>query len=194
MEISRVQPADSPNRDLILEDLLVSLCELAVEEGASDCAVIECSDLEFKEVSPYAADVPQEERSLFWPVPLFPSDSLQDALKLYSRAVVFRLNSSGYSPDAVQEQVFKIAGLLESACFYGGSHLSIGLAAGNCKDVFCKDEPRCQALKMGKPCLYPLKSRPSIEACGLDPQIIATKAGWSDSDSEASIIGMVFVS
>ena len=210
MEVARVQPTNSANRELLLEELLVSLCELAIKEGAHECAVIECKDPVFKETSGDTSDVPIDERSIFWPVPRFPNDSIHDALRQYSRAVVFRLNlndetqpatspdhddfpANSYSLDAAKEQVFKIAGLVESACFYRGCHLSIGLAAGNCKDVFCKFEQRCHAFTTGKPCLHPLKSRPSIEACGLDPEMIAAKAGWRDTNQKAFIVGMVFV-
>jgi Predicted metal-binding protein (DUF2284) len=194
MEIARVQPTNSPDRKLILEDLLATLRGLALKEGASECAVIDCGDIKFEEAISGASNVPDEEKSLFWPVPRFPRDSIYDGLTKYSRALVFRVNiEGGTSPSAAREKVFKIAGLLESACFYGGSHLSISLAAGNCKDIFCDKEPGCQALKTGKPCLHPLKSRLSVEASGLDPKMIAEKAGWEKS-GEDFFIGMVFVS
>jgi predicted metal-binding protein len=192
VKIARVQPVNSPDRELQLEKLLGSLCELALKEGADECAVIECGDLIFKETSSDIPHVPVEQRTLFWPVPRFSIDSMQDALRRYDKAVIFRLSLAD-DLDYAQEQIFKLAGLVESACFYGGYHLSIGLASGNCKDVFCKAEQSCQALRMGKPCLHPLKSRPSIEACGLDPEEIAAKAGWRDSDKDDFIVCMVFV-
>jgi predicted metal-binding protein len=195
MEIARVQPTNSPDRKIILENLLVTLRGLALKEGASECAVLDCGDLQFKEVPSDAPDVPDEQNSLFWPVPKFPRDSICDGLKQYDRAMVFRVDiDSETPPSAAREKVFKIAGLLESACFYGGSHLSISLAAGNCKDVFCETEPRCEALKTGKPCLHPLKSRASLEACGIDPAEIAKKAGWAESGRDDIFVGMVFVS
>jgi hypothetical protein len=210
VEVARVQPTDSPKRELLSKELPGSLCEVALREGAHECSIIDCRDLIYEETSRDEHAAAVEERSLFWPLPRFPKDSIRDALEKYEIAVVFRLNleeetqiaaspdrrdyeAGSYSPDSAHEQVFKIAGLLESACFYGGCHLSIGLAAGNCKDVFCRTERRCQALKTGKPCLHPLKSRPSIEACGLDPLVIASKAGWGDPEKEAFLVGMVFV-
>jgi hypothetical protein len=38
-----------------------------------------------------------------------------------------------------------------------------------------------------------LRPRPSIEACGLDPESIAEKAGWKDIGENAFLMGMVFI-
>lgn len=211
MEIARVIPREDDNYESQLQKALEALCELAVEEGAHQCAVIECKDLVFKEKSTDTSDVPVEDRSIFWPVPRFPNDSLQDAIGQYRWAVVFRLNldhenSKGeirghdgtasvhhYSENAAKERIFKIAGLVEAASFYKGFYLAIGLAAGNCKDVFCRTDNKCQALTVGKSCRHPLRPRPSIEACGLDPESIAEKAGWKDIGENAFLMGMVFI-
>jgi hypothetical protein len=191
VRIARVVSRQDDSRDERLKKVLQELCELADDEGADRCAAIECEDLVFRELADDIPDVPLEERSLFWPVPRFPNDSIQEALRLYSWAVAFRLEAASVA-DA-QEQVFKIAGLVEAASFYKGFYLAIGLAAGNCKDVFCKEYEKCQALTAGKPCRYPLRPRPAIEACGLDPESIARKAGWKDFERDKFLVGMVFV-
>lgn len=177
-----------------LDELLQSLQELCVEAGAHVCAVIACTDLPLVERSAALPDVPDEERSIFWPVPRFPKDSVEDSFKLYETAVVFgmRVEDEGSRMEAMKK-IYDIAGRVESACFYGGCYLAIGLAAGNCKDVFCAGEKKCQALTVGKPCRYPLRSRPSIEACGLDLEAIAARAGWDDYEPDAFLMGMVFV-
>ena len=211
MEIARVIPREDDNYEPRLKKALEALCELAVTEGAHECAVVECKDLVFKDISTDAPDVPVEERSIFWPVPRFPKDSLQDAIRQYRWAVAFRLNiddeesreerrdyddrSSGhrYSENDSKERIFKIAGLVEAASFYKVFYLDIGLAAGNCKDVFCRTDKKCQALSVGKPCRHPLRPRPSIKACGLDPESIAEKAGWKDIGENAFLMGMVFI-
>jgi len=211
LEIARVIPREDDNYEPRLKKALEALCELAVEEGAHECAVVECKDLVFKDMPTDAPDVPVEERSIFWPVPHFPKDSLQDTIRQYRWAVAFRLNiddeesreerrdyddrSSGhrYSENAAKERIFKIAGLVEAASFYKGFYLAIGLAAGNCKDVFCRTDKKCQALTVGKPCRHPLRPRPSIKACGLDPESIADKAGWKDIGENAFLMGMVFI-
>jgi predicted metal-binding protein len=210
MEIARVIPRDDDDYEPRLKKALDELCELALEEGAHECAVIECEDLVIKEISSDIPDVPVEDRSIFWPQVCFPKDSIQDAIWQYSWAVVFRLDVDGeesseegggdgasparrYSLQAADEQVFRIAGRVESASFYKGFYLAMGLAAGNCKDVFCKTEKKCQALTVGKSCRHPLKPRPSLEACGLDLRDIAERAGWKDLDEGTFLMGMVFI-
>lgn len=210
MEIARVIPREDDNYEPRLKKALEELCELALEEGAHQCAVIDCDELVLKDISTDTPDVPIEERSIFWPAVCFPKDPIQDAIRQYSWAVVFRLNVDGeesleegevdgdspvrrYSPQASDEQVFRIAGRVESASFYKGFYLAIGLAAGNCKDVFCKTEKKCQALTAGKSCRHPLKPRPSMEACGLDLRDIAERAGWKDFDEGSFLMGMVFI-
>jgi predicted metal-binding protein len=177
-----------------LDGLLESLLRLCVEAGAHECAIVECGDLVFVDRADEPADVPVEERSIFWPVPRFPSDSIEDAVRQYRKAVVFGLNvDAGDSREDAMKRIYEIASRVESACFYGGYYLAIGLAVGNCKKVFCDKERKCQALTVGKPCRYPLRSRPSIEACGLDMEEIAGRAGWKDLDPSAFLMGMVFV-
>lgn len=211
LEIARVIPREDDDYESQLKKALEALCELAIEEGAHECAVIECEDLVFRDVTTDTPDIPVEERSIFWPVPRFPNDSIQDAIRQYRWAVVFRLNlddenseeeerghdgrPSGhhYSENTAKERIFKVAGLVEAASFYKGFYLAIGLAAGNCKDVFCKTDEKCQALTVGKPCRHPLRPRPSIEACGLDPESIAEKAGWKDFNRNTFLMGMVFI-
>lgn len=197
MESTRITPRDENEGASQLEQLLESLFELAANEGADACATIECKDLAFEELPADTQEVPAEERSIFWPRVRFPIDSIQNAIRRYGRAVVFRVNiesrGSPDSPEEEQKKVYKIAGLMESACFYGGYYLSIGLAAGNCMDVFCGSEEGCQALGMGKPCLHPLRARPSIKACGLDPEEIATNAGWKDYSDKTFLTGMVLI-
>jgi hypothetical protein len=194
MNIEPVQPCLDRNDTSRLDGMLESLQKLCIDAGARACAVIDCGDLQFVEGGAGLQDASIEEKSIFWPVPRFPKDSIVDALRLYRKAVVFGLNvDAGGSRADAMKTIYDIAGRVESACFYGGYYLAIGLAAGNCKEVFCAKEAKCQALTVGKPCRYPLRSRPSIEACGLDLEAIAAKAGWDDVGPDAFLTGMVFV-
>jgi len=194
MAIEAIKPLRDRDNTSRLDGMLESLLGLCMEAGAHACAVIECGDRLFVDRSTALQDVPDEERSIFWPLPRFPRDSIEDALRQYRKAVVFRLDpDTGESRAGAMKKIYDIAGRVESACFYGGYHLAIGLAAGNCKEVFCGEERKCQALTVGKPCRYPLRSRPSIEACGLDREAIAAQAGWEDVEPDAFLVGMVFV-
>ena len=211
MEIARIPSSFDRDGETRMKEDLEPLSDLAIKEGAHKSVAVSSKDLVFTEMTMDLSDVPLEEQSIFWPAPRFPNDSIQAALKEYLWAVVFRIDlndqesldrSEGqniafarpyYSPDNAQMGIFKIAGLLEAACFYRGYYLSIGLAAGNCKQVLCQEERKCQALTVGKPCRHPLRSRPSIEACGLDLEEIARKAGWNDLAKKQFLTGMVFV-
>jgi predicted metal-binding protein len=194
MSIEPVQPRQDRNNISRLDSMLESLQKLCIDGGAHACAAIDCEDLPFTGGAAGLQDVSSEEKSIFWPVPRFPRDSIEDALRLYQKAVVFGLNlDAGDSRADAMKKIYDIANRVESACFYGGYHLAIGLAVGNCKEVFCAEERKCQALTVGKPCLYPLRSRPSIEACGLDLVVIAAKAGWEDVEPDSFLMGMVFV-
>lgn len=102
--------------------------------------------------------------------------------------------------DAYQK-VFKIVNAIESAAFYDGHYLSVGFAAGSCKSTFCYDV-ECAALK-GEKCRLTLRSRPSMEAVGIDCYRLATGLGWdiypigSDSRPEqvpcGTLMGLVLV-
>ncbi|MDY6796674.1 MAG: hypothetical protein SWK76_15545 [Actinomycetota bacterium] len=65
MRITSVVTRRDDSREERLEKALRELCELAMDEGADQSAVIEREDMAFRE--PYAdpPEVPVEERSLF---------------------------------------------------------------------------------------------------------------------------------
>lgn len=74
-------------------------------------------------------------------------------------------------------EVFKIVTDIESMAFYDGHYLAFGLGAGSCRHTFCGLEENCAALK-GEKCRFSLRSRPSMEAVGLDAYKMAACAGW----------------
>ena len=78
---------------------------------------------------------------------------------------------------AAYQGVFKIVTELESMSFYDGHYLAFGFAAGSCRHTFCGQEEECQALK-GRKCRFSLRSRPSMEAVGIDVYQMVASAGW----------------
>lgn len=180
-----------------------TLCRQALQEGAESACVIACKDLRFRKGKGTGAVRAQAgaRPSVHWPFPSYPLDSLKEALGRYRLAVVFRLQTpkagSEQGKEAL-EKLYRLVSTLESACFYKGYHLALGLASGNCRDVFCSSERRCQAMIKGKPCLHPNKARPSIETCGLDPAAIAAMLERSPSaergrQGSPGLLGVVFV-
>jgi predicted metal-binding protein len=71
----------------------------------------------------------------------------------------------------------RICSELESRAFYDGYHLSLAFGHGTCKSLWCPDVP-CAGLETGKGCRFPLKSRSSMEAVGMDVFTMAARRGW----------------
>lgn len=78
--------------------------------------------------------------------------------------------------DAYQE-VFNIVNEIESNAFYDGHYLAFGFAAGSCRHTLCGQQKTCQAME-GNRCRFALKSRPSMEAVGIDVFKMVAREGW----------------
>jgi predicted metal-binding protein len=74
------------------------------------------------------------------------------------------------------KKVFDLVSALESSAFYDGHYLAVGFAAGSCKSTYCY-KAECAVLK-GERCRNELRSRPSMEAVGIDAYRLAAEAGW----------------
>lgn len=116
-------------------------------------------------------------------------------------AVLVRDRATILERVAAYKSVFSIVAAIESAAFYDGHYLSLGLAAGSCKSTFCHDLD-CAVLA-GQKCRHNLVARPSMEAVGIDCYRLAADLGWEmypvgSSVSAASLptgvlLGMVLV-
>ncbi len=103
---------------------------------------------------------------------------------------------------AAYQNVFEIVNQVESAAFYDGHYLAFGFAAGSCRHTYCGQAEDCQAMK-GQKCRFALRSRPSMEAVGIDVYRLATESGWdiypigSDAKAEdvpkGTLAGLVVV-
>jgi predicted metal-binding protein len=155
-----------------LEARAVSAAEVPVDDRvAVKCSVPKCFGYGTSANCPPHSMKPEETRRL---------------LSLYRRGVVFRLE---VRPEVIvrdratiaqrveaYKKVFEIASSLESAAFYDGYYLAVGFAAGSCKSTYCYDKP-CAVLS-GDKCRLALRSRPSMEAVGIDCYRFAAELGW----------------
>lgn len=66
---------------------------------------------------------------------------------------------------------------IESSAFYDGYYFALALGQGPCKSFWCADQP-CAGLLPGGTCRFPLKSRSSLEAVGIDAFKLATERSW----------------
>jgi predicted metal-binding protein len=78
---------------------------------------------------------------------------------------------------AAYQEVYKIVNDLESMAFYDGHYLTFGFGAGSCRHTFCGQMESCQAME-GRRCRFSLRSRPSMEAVGIDVYKMVAQAGW----------------
>ena len=79
---------------------------------------------------------------------------------------------------AAYQDVYKIVTGVESAAFYDGHYLAFGFGAGSCRHTFCGQQEDCAVMK-GTKCRFSLRSRPSMEAVGIDVFKMIVSAGWS---------------
>jgi len=79
---------------------------------------------------------------------------------------------------AAYQDVYKIVNGIESEAFYDGHYLAFGFGAGSCRHTFCGQQEDCAVLK-GTKCRFSLRSRPSMEAVGIDVFKLVASAGWN---------------
>ena len=73
--------------------------------------------------------------------------------------------------------IFNAVSEVEYSAFYDWYYLSMGFAAGSCKQTLCYKFPNCKALE-GKGCRHPNIARPSMEAVGFDAYRMAARVDW----------------
>ncbi len=139
------------------------------------------------------------------------AERMRSIIAEYGAAVLLRLDVPPRvivrDRDTIKERVeaykkvFSIVSGLESAAFYDGHYLAVGLAAGSCKSTFCHDLD-CAVLQRQK-CRHNLVARPSMEAVGIDCYALAVSVGWEvfpigsgatvDRVPAGSLIGLLLV-
>lgn len=162
----------------------------AQEMGATRAAVIKAADIPVDERVTLKCQIP---RCFGYgvgahcpPNTLKPAE-LQAILNKYQWAVLFTLDvppgvivrdkATIKERVAVYQKVFKMVSELESLAFYDGHYLAFGFGAGSCRHTFCGQEESCAAME-GKRCRVSLRSRPSMEAVGIDVYQLVTRQGW----------------
>jgi predicted metal-binding protein len=162
----------------------------AVALGASRSAVVQVSDITVDDRVTLKCQIPRcfgYGASAHCPPHTLKPKKLRKILQQYQWAVLFikevpseiivrDKTTIKERIDAYQE-VFKIVTEVESMAFYDGHYLAFGFGAGSCRHSFCSRQENCQALE-GRRCRFPLLSRPSMEAVGIDVYQLVTRVGW----------------
>jgi predicted metal-binding protein len=175
--------------DDVLRKNAEKYAELAVERGAVGARAVTAAEVPVDDRVAVKCSIPKcfgYGTSGNCPPHSMKPEETRKLLSLYRRGVAFRLE---VPPEVIvrdratiarrveaYKKVFEIASALESAAFYDGYYLAVGFAAGSCKSTFCHDKP-CAVLG-GEKCRNALRSRPSMEAAGIDCYRLAAALGW----------------
>jgi predicted metal-binding protein len=169
-------------------------CRLALQAGASDAAILPASAVEVDERVRLKCLVPRCLRAGETPncPPNAPDlDLVRRALSRFSWAILFKCDVGPleeYAPGAGQTREEKrrvlayhrpssdVVFALERQAYKDGYHLAMGFGGGSCKDYLCQGM-LCQFLDSGR-CRFPHRSRPSMEAMGIDVLGLIGKVGW----------------
>jgi predicted metal-binding protein len=176
--------------DIQLQHDLEAYRAKALELGASKAAVIKAGDIPVDERVTLKCQIP---RCFGYgvgahcpPNTLKPAE-LREHLKKYSWAVFFikdvpsevivREKATIKERVAAYQHLCRTVNEIEAMAFYDGHYLAVGFAAGSCRHTFCSQDETCQAME-GKRCRFALRSRPSMEAVGIDVYRMVATAGW----------------
>ena len=200
-----------------LRNDLERYCLLAQELGATEAVIVPAGDVVIDERVRLKCIAPRCLRAGETPncPPYTPElDLVRKALSRFSWAILLKYNvepMEEYAPqkggtDAAQRRTLSfhrksadIVYELERQAFKDGYHLALGLGGGSCKDYLCNGLV-CQFLDSGR-CRFPQRSRPAMEAMGIDVIDLINKAGWESfallddlSDIPCAVtIGIVFI-
>ncbi|MDR3563380.1 MAG: DUF2284 domain-containing protein [Negativicutes bacterium] len=213
--MDQIQKITTDKNQGALEQHLKSYEQKARELGATNAAVIRTDTILVDERITLKCQIPRcfgyGVSAHCPPNTLKPAD-LREQLKRYEWAVLFtievppevivRNKATIKERIAAYLNVFKIVSALESAAFYDGHYLAFGFGAGSCRHSYCSREENCAAME-GKKCRFPLHSRPSMEAVGIDALGLVASVGWdiypigSGADPAAvpkgTLVGIVIV-
>ena len=201
-KIRKIVPSEDID-GLSLEQNLETYTTQAVELGATESKVIDTSQIVVDERVTLKCRIPLcfgYGTCANCPPHCLEPQQMREILEKYKKAIVFNMH---VAPEVIVREkatikqragayvtAANIVDAIESAAFYDGHYLAVGFAAGSCKSTFCYNA-ECAVLT-GQKCRRALKSRPSMEAVGIDCYRLATSLGWQiypiGSDAKAQCV------
>jgi len=189
----------------------------AIELGAAGAEIIEASQLVVDERVRLKCTVPRCLRAGETPncPPYLPDlDFIRKAFARYSYALLLKtlvepieeyipghtIDKNGVDHTLLFHlKTSKIVYEIEKGAYKNGYYLAMGLGGGSCKDYLCHGKI-CQYKDSGR-CRFPNRSRPAMEAMGIDVFDIIKKVGWDaypllDEPEKipcATSVGLVFI-
>ncbi len=168
--------------------------DLASQMGASGVAIVAASSVIVDERVRLKCTVPRCLRAGETPncPPYGPDlDLVRGAVNRFSWALLFKCDVApieAYAPGRGQtaeerrrvlsfhQQSAEIVCAIENQAYKDGYHLAMGFGGGSCKDYLCQGQ-LCQFLDSGR-CRFPHRSRPAMEAAGIDVVALTRTVGW----------------
>jgi predicted metal-binding protein len=163
--------------------------QYALQLGADDAQVLDASTLPVEDAVAFKCRVPRcfGYNNCAQCPPHAPKPAeIRQLLQSYRNGLLFvrRVSSELLKRERNNKErkaaflsILEIVSKLESAAFYDGHYLAVGFCAGSCFSSLCDATLGCQVLK-GEKCRFPLKSRPSMEAVGMDVYRLIASCGW----------------
>ncbi len=173
-----------------LPDDLLKYRALAMKLGADKATIVKACDIPVDERIVLKCRIPRcfgYGVSANCPPNTLKPAELREILKEYQWAIFFivdvpsevivRDKATIKEREAAYQKIFHMVSEIESTAFYDGHYLAFGFAAGSCRHTFCSQQESCQAME-GKRCRLSLRSRPSMEAVGIDVYKLVAASGW----------------
>jgi predicted metal-binding protein len=173
-----------------LQEDLEKYRQQALELGATQAAIVTTGEIPVDERVTLKCQIPRcfgYGAGAQCPPNTLKPEELRELLKKYRFAILFikevppevivRDKATIKERVAAYQEVYKIVNDLESLAFHDGHYLAFGFGAGSCRHTFCGQMESCQAME-GKKCRFSLRSRPSMEAVGIDVYKMVARAGW----------------
>jgi len=183
IEMSRAQKTND------VENRLKEYCNVAKQLGASDAKIIKSDQIIIEHRVAAKCAIPKCDAygNCGNCPPFVPSpEEMKKILREYEYAIFIRLILPPQELTSVvgtseaktdPRKIFQIISGVESQAFYDGYYLAMGFAGGSCKRALCKGAA-CNAIIPGGSCRHALKSRPAMEAVGMNAFKIAVNMGW----------------
>jgi len=198
------------------ESFIASLCQKAEDLGAEQAMAIPVTDIVVDDMVTLKCMVPlcSHYGELMCPPNVLPISKFKGILNRYHRAILIKVDipasdlpgssvkgeEQPAAPTAevylnaardTQNRLHEIVSRVESASLEAGYPFAAGLVGGHCS--LCEE---CVGIRSGLPCRHPFRSRPAMEAMGIDVMATAKKAGLHLNFAQGgsrSWIGVVLV-
>lgn len=175
----------SSTQPMSLKEITDQMVALALDVGVSDAQVVDAGALKVNpDLVKYCStpQCPSFGTSGHCP-PHGPSaQEFQLSLDWYEKAVVFKfdvpvalLMTDERLP--VSRQIHETAALLERFAKNAGCVVTMGVATGGCKTLFCSGFDACLKLQ-GTLCRHDGLTKPSMSGLGVDFAVLSELAGW----------------